>query len=108
MILTDKNTITNRYIRKKITKYKQKKADLVASDKPIKGVDTRRRAHTFLMFLLRVKSKLSRLTYEFVNENRVDVKSEKTVIYAITHIGKFDYEMLVEACNLFAYVFAGD
>ena len=108
MILTDKNTITNRYIRKKITQYKKRKADLVVSDKLIDGVEMHRRMHPLLMFLLRVKSKLSGLTYEFVNENRVDVKNGNTVIYAITHIGKFDYEMLVEACDIFAYPFAGD
>ncbi len=108
MILTDKNTIINRYIRKKITQYKQNKAELVTSDKPIGGVEAHRRAHPILMFLLRVKSKLSGLTYEFVNEKRVDENSDKTVIYAISHIGKFDYEMLVEACGIFAYLFAGD
>lgn len=48
------------------------------------------------------------LTYEFVNEKRVDTKDEKGVIYAITHIGKFDYEMVIEACDIFAYPFAGD
>lgn len=108
MILTDKNTITNRYIRKKVTQYKQKKAQLIASDLPIKGVEMHRRMHSLLMFLLRVKSKLSGLTYEFVNKNMVDVEKGKTVIYAISHIGKFDYEMLVEACDFFAYPFAGD
>lgn len=69
MILTDKNTITNRYIRRKIKQYKHKKAEIVASDKHIKGVEIHRRFHSLLMFLLRVKSKLSGLTYEFVNEN---------------------------------------
>ncbi len=108
MILTDKNTITNRYIRKKITQYKQKKAKIVISNKPIKGVKFHRMLHPFLMFLLCVKSKLCGLTYEFVNDKRLDVKSGKTVIYAITHIGKFDYEMLLEACDIFAYPFAGD
>lgn len=108
MILTDKHTITNRYIRKKITQYKKRKADLVVSDKLIDGVEMHRRMHPLLMFLLRVKSKLSGLTYEFVNQNRADVEKGKTVIYAISHIGKFDYEMLVEACDIFAYPFAGD
>ena len=108
MILTDKNTITNRYIRKKITQYKQKKAKKVTSHKPIKGVKFHRMLHPLLMFLLRVKSKLCGLTYEFINDKRLDAKKEKTVIYAITHIGKFDYEMLIEACDIFAYPFAGD
>lgn len=108
MILTDKNTITNRYIRKKITQYKQKKAKILTLDKPIKGVKFHRMIHPLLMFLLRVKSKICGLTYEFINDKRLDVKSGKTVIYAITHIGKFDYEMLIEACDIFAYPFAGD
>lgn len=102
MILTDKKTITNRYIRKKIARYKQKKAELVTSNKLIEGVEFHRRIHPILLFLLRVKSKLSRLTYEFVTDKRVDTKNGKTVIYAIAHIGKFDYEMIVEACDIFA------
>lgn len=108
MILTDKNPITNRYIQKKIAQYKQKKAKIVTSDKSIKGVKFHRILHPLLMLLLRVKSKICGLTYEFINDKRLDVESGKTVIYAITHIGKFDYEMLIEACDIFAYPFAGD
>jgi len=53
------------------------------------------------------KSALLGMTYEVVG-NRSKVSKDKTVIYAITHIGKCDYEMVVEACNIFAYPFAGD
>ena len=108
MILTDKKTITNRYIRYKIRKYKKKKAELLASDKAIKGVKIHRCLHHFLVKLLHIKSILSGLTYEFITDKRVNVKEKQTVIYAITHIGKFDYEMVMEACDIFAYVFAGD
>lgn len=46
--------------------------------------------------------------HEFINDNRV-IQAEKPVIYAITHIGKYDYEMVMEACSaLFRYAFAGD
>lgn len=48
------------------------------------------------------------MTYEFVNENRLKV-TDNTAIYAITHIGKYDLEMVWEACpSMFGYVFAGD
>ncbi len=107
MILTDKDTLCNRYIRKKIGKYKKNKAMLIDSDKPIKGIKIRKWFHPVLIKILQVKSILSGLTYEFISEEKT-VAKDKTVIYAITHIGKFDYEMIVEACNLFAYVFAGD
>ena len=108
MILTDKNTIINRYIRKRIMQYKKKKADIVRSEVAIRRVGFHKGIHPLLMFLLRVKSKLCGLTYEFINDRRVRVNKEKAVIYAITHIGKFDYEMLIEACDIFAYPFAGD
>lgn len=108
MILTDKNTMCNRYIRRQIYKYKSKKAELIFSDKEIRGIRFRRLIHPFLTKLLQIKSKLSGLTYEFINENRVK-HTDKPVIYAITHIGKYDYEMLMEACTtLYGYVFAGD
>ena len=77
MILTDKNTITNRYIRKKISQYKKKKAQIVTSEKAIKGVELHRKMHPFIMLLLRTKSKLCGLTYEFINEKRLDVKDEE-------------------------------
>lgn len=108
MILTDKNTICNRYIRRQICKYKSKKVELIISDKKIRGIRFRRLIHPFLTKLLQIKSKISGLTYEFINENRVK-HTNKPVIYAITHIGKYDYEMLMEACpTLFGYAFAGD
>jgi len=42
MILTDKDALSNRYIRRKIAQYKQNKADLIASDELIRGVTLRR------------------------------------------------------------------
>lgn len=47
MILTEKNTFCNRYIRKKIEQYKKKKARLVTTEEVIKGVTFRRRLHPF-------------------------------------------------------------
>lgn len=107
MILTDKNTLSNRYIRRKIEQYKIKKATLVSSDNPIKHVELRKKLHPWLIKLLQIKSKLMGLTYEFIGNEKSCIQ-DKTVIYALTHIGKFDYEMVVEACNIFAYPFAGD
>lgn len=108
MILTDKNTICNRYIRRKIQKYKQNKKAAVDSDKRIKGVTVRRWIiHPLLIKILQIKSILSGLTYEFISED-TGWKKEGPVIYVGTHICKFDYEMIMEACDIFAYTFAGD
>lgn len=106
MILTNKNTLINRYIRTKIKKYKINKATIVASDTPVKGTHIRKKWHPFLMKLLRIKSKFLGLTHEIISDKNID--EDKTVIFAVTHIGKCDYEMVVEALGLFAYPFAGD
>ncbi len=106
MKLTNKNTPINHYIRTKIKKYKTSKATAIASDTPIKGTRIRKKWHPFLMKLLHIKSKLLGLTYEIISDKIID--EDKTVIYAVTHIGKCDYEMVVEALGLFAYPFAGD
>lgn len=107
MILTDKDTICNRYIRTRIQKYKQKKKVAIESDERIKGAAFRKRMHPLLMKILHIKSILSGLTYEIISEE-AGWKKDEPVIFACTHIGKLDYEMMVEACDIFAYPFAGD
>lgn len=47
MILTYEDKIFNKYIRRQIKKYKQKKAAIVVSDKPIKGVKWHLLLHPF-------------------------------------------------------------
>lgn len=98
--------LTNKNIQIRINKYKNNKAKAVVSDEPIKGTRIRRKINPILINLLHIKSKLMGLTYE--NISNKSGNNEKTVIYAITHIGKFDYEMVVEALGLCAYPFAGD
>lgn len=107
MTLTEKDTLCNQYMRRKIDNYKNKKALIINSEKSIKGISIRRFIHPVLRKLLQIKSFFCGLTYEFISEEKGNVK-DKTVIYAISHIGKYDYEMMCEACNMFGYVFAGD
>ena len=107
MVLTDKDTFTNRYIRKQINKYKRKKARIVSSDKPIKGMEIHRKIHPLVRKVLQIKSLICGLTYEIISDKSNRQKGE-TVLYAVTHIAKCDYEMVLEACDIFAYTFAGD
>lgn len=107
MILTEKDTLSNRYIRRQINTYKKKKAALVNSTKPIKGVKSRKLFNTLLNIVLKIKSFIVGLKYEFIKKTNVK-EQDTAVIYAITHIGKYDLEMIWEACKMFGYVFAGD
>ena len=97
---------STKYKTKTINKYKRKKIQMIENDLPFQGVTFRRNIRGFLRLILTIKSKLCGLTYEFVG--MATRPQEDAVIYAVTHIGKFDYEMLIEAYKVFAYAFAGD
>lgn len=95
-----------KYKTRTINKYKRKKVQMIEKDLPFKGVTFRRNIRGFLRLILAIKSKLYGLTYEFVG--MATLPQNEATIYAVTHIGKFDYEMLIEAYKVFAYAFAGD
>lgn len=95
------------YKLKKIQIYKQRKSLIVESDANIKGTAIRRKIHPFLRKVLHVKSKICGLTYEIIGDESTETKDE-TVIYALTHIGKCDFEMFMEAYDAMFYPLAGD
>lgn len=95
------------YVRRKIQQYKTKKQIVVSSTQPLKGLCLHRNIHPFLRWLLKVKSKVCGLAYEII-DNKFSGYSNETVVYAVTHIGKYDFEMIMEALPIVAYVFAGD
>lgn len=107
MFLTVRNKRCNYYIQKKIKNYKENKKLLVEDLKPLRGIEIRRKIHPVIGKILKIKSMVCGLTYEFIGKE-MKCKKNDAVIYAATHIGKFDYEMIVEACDIFAYAFAGD
>lgn len=102
-----KHHMRKQYVDKKIQQYKVKKQRIVNSTSKLKGLEIRRKIHPFLRWVLMVKSKVCGLTYEIV-ENEVLEQEHETVIYAVTHIGKYDFEMIMEALPIVAYAFAGD
>lgn len=95
------------YVQRKIQQYKSKKQIVVSSAQPLKGLCLHRNIHLFLCWLLKVKSKVCGLTYEII-DHKFSGYSNETVVYAVTHIGKYDFEMITEALPIVSYVFAGD
>lgn len=57
--------------------------------------------------ILKIRNKLFGLSYEIVDD-KSNLKQDETVIYAITHIGKFDFEIVMDAYVPFCYPVAGD
>lgn len=95
------------YVQRKIQQYKSRKQSVVSLSQPLKGLRLHRNIHPFLRWLLKVKSKVCGLTYEII-DNKFSRYSRETVVYAVTHIGKYDFEMIMEALPIVAYPFAGD
>lgn len=94
-----KDKLPNYYRNKREYEYKN---NLI-----LKGMAWRKVLHPVLLSLMKIDRK-------FINKQTLTVignkqeKSEKPVIYAITHIGMYDYQIVSEAIKKHQYPFAGD
>lgn len=95
------------HVKKSILKYKWKKQQYVDGKYKIRGVHIRKYIHPVLRKILHIKNKLQGITYEIHGCKLLSNKND-IVIYALTHIGKFDFEVFMDACNVFCYPVAGD
>lgn len=95
------------YIEEKIGLYKLKKKYLMETWCNDKKVNFHKNIHHFLAFLLSVKRTVIGQRIHVIND-KSKVEKDKPVIYAITHIGKYDYEMVFETLKNGFYTLAGD
>lgn len=102
-----KNKLYQKHAQKSILKYKKRKQKFVDSKYKMRGVTFRKYIHSFLRAILHIRNRLEGITYE-VYGCKILPQKEETVIYAITHIGKFDFEVFMDAFNVFCYPVAGD
>lgn len=70
------------------------------------SLKTRRKLHGFVWLVYTIKNHLGKFSYEIINDGRV--KTDRPIIYAITHVGKFDIEVLTEAIRDHYYLLSGD
>jgi len=72
-----------------------------------KGKEWRDKLHPILLALMSFSRKyLNRQTLEIIGDNRK--KTDKPVIYAITHVGMYDIQVVSEAIKDHQYTFLGD
>ena len=87
--------------------YLQKRKYEFENGKILKGLKWRDKLHPVLLSLIRLNRKfIARQNLTVINDNRIE--SDKPVIYAITHIGMYDYQIVSEAIEDHQYPFAGD
>lgn len=92
--------------RLRFEKYKQVKAERLTHKKPVKGVGFRK----FIRPLMRLCLTVQRKTYGFTVELMSDYyeKSDKQIVFAVSHIGKWDFEIVNEIIKDHFYVIAAD
>lgn len=95
------------HAKRSILTYKRKKQQFVAGKYKMRGVHLRKFVHPLLRKILHIRNKLYGITYE-VHGCKLQSDKRDSVIYALTHIGKFDFEVFMDACNACCYPVAGD
>lgn len=72
----------------------------------IKGIKIRKKVHKFTVLLLKINRMFMRQSLTIVGDERIN--TDKAKIYAVTHVGRYDFENAIEAINDNAFFFMGD
>lgn len=70
------------------------------------SLKTRQRLHKFILFIYIIKNHLGGFSYEIIKNERN--QTDRPIIFAITHVGKFDIEIVSEAIKDHYYLLSGD
>ncbi len=98
-LLLNDDQLCNYYLKKRKYEYENGKA--------LKGLKWRDKLHPVLLSLIRLNRKfIAKQSLTIINDKRI--QSDKPVIYAITHVGVYDYQIVCEAIKEHQYPFAGD
>ena len=66
----------------------------------------RQKLHPLILFVYRAKNRLGGFTHEVLGDLRS--KTDRPIIFAVTHVGKFDIEVVSEAIRSHYYLLSGD
>lgn len=78
----------------------------VVNGLPLRGIKLRKIIYPMVAFGVKLFRLANHHTIEIVNDKRK--RTNKPIIYAVTHIGKFDIERVFEACKTSCWIFNGD
>lgn len=70
------------------------------------SLKTRKKIHRIILLIYIIKNHLSGFIYEIVDDKRTE--TNRPVIFAVTHVGKFDIEVVSEAIKDHFYLLPGD
>lgn len=67
---------------------------------------TRKRLHGLILSIYKIKNRLGGFTFELLRDCRT--QTDQPIIFAVTHVGKFDIEVVSEAIREHYYLLSGD
>lgn len=70
------------------------------------SLKTRKRLHKFILPVYILKNHLGGFNYKIIKDERI--KTDRPIIFAVTHVGKFDIEVVSEAIKDHYYLLSGD
>lgn len=73
---------------------------------PIKGIKWRKRIHKMMLAAIKMNRVLQLQKLTILHDERED--TDKTIIYAYTHIGRYDIEMALESIQDTCFLFFGN
>lgn len=69
-------------------------------------LEQRRKIHKLILLIYTIKNKLGGFSYELIKDERIP--TDRPIIFALTHVGKFDIEVTSEAIKDHYYLLSGD
>lgn len=75
-------------------KYQEKKSRIIANNESIRGIKWRKAIRPVLKIVLRIMREKAGQTMEVISEEHS--VTDRPIIYAVSHIGKFDFERVNE------------
>jgi len=95
-------------IEEKFDEYKDKKKKIVDNNLPISGRKTRKLIRPLMRKALLIQRKLNKQTIKKMGNIKYKFPKNKPVIFVVSHIGKYDFEIVNELIKKQFYVIASD
>lgn len=86
--------------------YREQRAIRFRNGEPIRGIVWRKRTHGLMHALLTINRILSGLKLTVIGDRRTP--TDKPLIYACTHVGRYDIEMAIQLIRKAAFFLMGD
>lgn len=70
------------------------------------SLEQRKKLHKLILLIYKIKNKLGGFSFELIKDERSS--TDRPIIFAVTHVGKFDIEVISESIKDHYYLLSGD